>query len=52
MAHMSGVQRDAETKGRHGVKMHPGIAYVQGLDEPMRSTLAYHIVQLDIPVTF
>jgi hypothetical protein len=35
-----------------GVKIHPGIAYAQGLDQPMRSTLNYHIVQLDIPVTF
>ena len=35
-----------------GVKIHPGIAYAQGLDKPMRSPLDYHIVQLDVPVTF
>jgi hypothetical protein len=35
-----------------GVKIHPGIAYAQGLDKPMRSPLDYHIIQLDVPVTF
>jgi len=35
-----------------GAKIHPGIAYAQGLDKPMRSPLDYHIVQLDVPVTF
>ncbi len=35
-----------------GIKIHPGVAYAQGLDKPMRSPLDYHIVQLDVPVTF
>jgi hypothetical protein len=35
-----------------GIKIHPGLAYAQGLDKPMNSPLGYHIVQLDIPVTF
>jgi hypothetical protein len=35
-----------------GVKIHPGIAYAMGLDKPMLSPFDYHIVQLDIPVTF
>ena len=35
-----------------GIKIHPGIAYAMGLDQPMRSPFDYHIVQLDIPVTF
>jgi hypothetical protein len=35
------------------VKIHPGIAYARGLDKPMAAaTPNYHIVQLDIPVTF
>jgi hypothetical protein len=36
-----------------GVKIHPGIAYARALDKPMAAaTPNYHIVQLDIPVTF
>jgi hypothetical protein len=36
-----------------GVKIHPGLAYARGLDKPMAAaTPNYHIVQLDIPVTF
>ena len=36
-----------------GVKAHPGVAYARGLDKPMAAaTPNYHIVQLDIPVTF
>jgi hypothetical protein len=35
-----------------GIRIHPGLAYAQGLDKPMNSPLGYHIVQLDIPVTF
>jgi hypothetical protein len=37
----------------NGVKIHPGIAYARALDKPMAAaTPNYHIIQLDIPVTF
>jgi hypothetical protein len=35
-----------------GIKVHPGIAYAMGIDDPMLSPFKYHIVQLDVPVTF
>jgi hypothetical protein len=34
------------------VKAHPGVSYTQGFNEPMSNVKNYHIVQLDIPVTF
>jgi len=36
-----------------GAAIHPGLAYARGLDKPMAgATWNYHVVQLDIPVTF
>jgi len=35
-----------------GIKIHPGLAYAQGIDNPMNSPFNYRIVQLDVPVTF
>jgi hypothetical protein len=36
--------------GRSWVR--PGVAYARGLDNAMASTANYHIVQVDVPVTF
>jgi hypothetical protein len=35
------------------VKIHPGVAYTRYLDKPNASAAVnYHVIQLDIPVTF
>lgn len=35
-----------------GIRIHPGLAFAMGLDNPMGSPFNYRIVQLDVPVTF
>jgi hypothetical protein len=34
------------------VKIRPGIAYARGLDRPMAGAANYHLVQLDVPLSF
>jgi hypothetical protein len=35
-----------------GIKIHPGVAYAQGINNPMNSPFNYRIVQIDVPITF